>query len=101
MGAWNGLLTVLPGCSYVGLCPCFLLIVLMRLFVLSKFYTCFRFCVLEEKAMVDFSRLVSLALGIRDMSTPNPELPAFEDFSPTDVFLECYLGKESVFRELS
>lgn len=56
---------------------------------------------LDEKAIVDFSRLVSLALGIRDMSTPNPELPAFDDFSPTDEFLEFYLGKESVFLELS
>jgi hypothetical protein len=57
--------------------------------------------VLEEKAMVDFSRLVSLALGIRDMSTPNPEFPAFDDFSPTDEFFECYFGKESLFREFS
>ena len=51
--------------------------------------------------MVDFSRLVSLALGIRDMSTPNPEFPAFDDFSPSDEVLECYLGNESLFLELS
>jgi hypothetical protein len=51
---------------------------------------------------MDFSRVLSFALGIREMSIPKPEVPSLEDLSPIEEFFDCCLGKrESWFREWS
>lgn len=46
--------------------------------------------------------MLSLALGISEMSIPKPDVPFLEDLSPMDVFFEVLRGKsESWLRECS